>query len=142
MLEIDDADFVLVTRQDVLDRGKTSEKKLIVTSNLKSESTDKIEFIDYKKWVSVIENKTYDSAGIVILNLLEACDVKEIVLAGFDGYKGEINENYYDIVYRRPINSREAEKRNQIFNQVLRDKIKMNIKFKFLTPTLYIREKL
>lgn len=92
--------------------------------------------MDYKKWISVIDGETYDSAGFVILNLLEKCNVKEVIMAGFDGYKSDITENYFDITFRRPVTSSQAQKRNKIYKEWLSSKETLNISF--LTPSLYM----
>lgn len=135
MLQPYKVDYVLVTRQEIYDEVRDYEQKLIITSNVKTSIKKEHKVIDYKKWISVADGETLDSSGIVILNLLEQCNVKEIVLAGFDGYQTDMNENYFDIMFRRPVSSFQAQKRNRIYSNFMREKKIKNIVF--LTPSKY-----
>lgn len=136
ILNIEKVDYILISRQEICDLAENVFSKLLITSNLSYRGNADVQVLDYERWISVIDNETYDSAGFIILNLLEKCDVKEIIMAGFDGYRSDINENYFDISFRRPVSSSQAKKRNEVFKEVLNSKKSLNISF--LTPSLYM----
>ena len=136
ILNLEKVDYVLISRQEVSDLAQNVPSNLLITSNIAYKGKSEANILDYKKWVSVIDGETYDSAGFVILNLLEHCDVKEVIMAGFDGYKSDITENYFDITFRRPVTNLQAQKRNEVFKELLSTKKALNIKF--LTPSLYM----
>ena len=136
ILNLEKVDYALITRQEVSDMAQNVSSNLLITSNIVYKGNAKVDVLDYKKWISVIDGETYDSAGFVILNLLEKCNVKEVIMAGFDGYKSDITENYFDITFRRPVTSSQAQKRNKIYKEWLSSKETLNISF--LTPSLYM----
>ena len=136
ILNLEKVDYVLITRQEVSDMAQNVSSNLLITSNIVYKGNAKVDVLAYKKWISVIDGETYDSAGFVILNLLEKCNVKEVIMAGFDGYKSDITENYFDITFRRPVTSSQAQKRNKIYKEWLSSKETLNISF--LTPSLYM----
>ena len=136
ILNLEKVNYVLISRQEVSDLAQNVSSRLLVTSNIVYNGKAKVDILDYKKWISVIEGETYDSAGFIILNLLEQCDVKEVIMAGFDGYKSDITENYFDITFRRPVTSSQAQKRNEVYKKWLDSKQALNIKV--ITPSLYM----
>ena len=63
---------------------------------------------------------THDSSGIVAIKLLKEIGVKSILLAGFDGFSVNINDNYYDKNLRRPVTEEQAHLRNSYLENLLR----------------------
>ena len=71
----------------------TEKKKCIVTSNI---STNEVFFkTPYKELINSID-AVNDNAGLMAINFLIQYGVEEIMLAGFDGYSHDVNENYAD----------------------------------------------
>ena len=71
------------------------------------------------------------------MNLLKACGVKEILLAGFDGFHVNINKNYYDPEMRRPVNTEQVDRRNNYYKDFIKRIADTGIDIKFITPSLY-----
>lgn len=92
--------------------------------------------MNYENWIEVDE-QTHDSSSVIALKLLQACDVKEIYLAGFDGFSVNINDNYYNPNMRRPVNAEQAERRNHYYKMLFKHARDSGMKIQFITPSLY-----
>jgi len=126
-------DLVFVTRAELLSR--LDSVSAITMSNIASESKKNLYVISYKKW-AVAEGTTKDSAGVILLHLLSKCSVKEAVLAGFDGFVPNINDNYFDRAMRHPVTETQANERNRWFKEYIR-KMSDFMRISFLTDSLY-----
>ena len=115
-----------------LEKGKR--KKCIVTSNIFSNQV--YLRVSYSK---LLGNKdcVSDNAGMMALRLLVLCGVKEVYLAGFDGYSQNLEENYMDMDMALTVDNLTAEARNQGMNKVLSD-LSGKINIFFLTTPKYI----
>lgn len=78
----------------------TSNDIKIITSNISSEDKDNTLIFDYRNSLSKLDGVS-DSALLVCLNILSHTNVKNVVLAGFDGFTSCMEENFYqsDIAY-------------------------------------------
>lgn len=74
---------------------KFNQYKRIILSNIKTEANENESVIAFN---SVIKRgwKYYDNAVICCLRLMERIGVKDIAIAGFDGFKAQYNESYAD----------------------------------------------
>ena len=133
--ELFETDFVFATRQDAFVGAQTSGKRIITTTSVASTCNEKVEIIDYQKWV-VVDNEVQDSSGILALNLLRNCGVSEFILAGFDGFHVNITKNYYDKTMNHPITAEQAKRRNEFFIRYLKQ-LRSQFPVKFLTESLY-----
>ena len=129
-------DYVLTTRSDIYSQVVADGKKVIVPSNVSKVGRGTVKILDYKNSIEVDE-RTHDSSAVIALNLLQACGVKEILLAGFDGFSVNINENYYDENMRRPVNAEQAERRNAYYKGLIKRISDSGIRVSFITPSLY-----
>ncbi|RKD34825.1 aldolase catalytic domain-containing protein [Lacrimispora algidixylanolytica] len=134
--KIFDTDYIFTTRKDAYNTAVNAGKMIIAPSSVTTDSMESIYVIDYKKWI-VVDGETQDSSGVMIINLLKKCNVKEIFLAGFDGFSVNINENYYDITMRIPVTEKQAIMRNEFYREFL-SKISKDIKITFLTESKYV----
>lgn len=108
--------------------------KTIVTSNITSDKVYmRIQYRDLLNSVETVE----DNAGLMAINFLKRCGVKEILLAGFDGYSHETKENYAD-------KHMEFVTRNAVLDamnegiQIMLQEYSKEIKIRFLTTPKYI----
>ena len=91
--------------------------------------------IDYEKWI-VDGEKTQDSSGVMGLMLAKSLGASQILLAGFDGFSGDVNENYWEASMRKPISSEEAQERNAFYAQLIA-RISDAVPVRFLTKSRY-----
>ncbi len=129
-------DYVLTTRFEIYTKELSEGNKIIVPSNVSKGGRGTVKVLDYKKWIE-IDERTHDSSAVIALKLLKACNVKEIMLAGFDGFSVDINENYYDISMRRPVNAEQANRRNVYYKNLIERMVNDGISVKFVTPSKY-----
>lgn len=131
-----DFTYLLTTRKDIYDIAVAEGKKLIVPSNVSKGGRGHVKILNYSNWIDV-DDRTHDSSSVIALNLLKACGVKEVLLAGFDGFSVNINENYYDPNMRHPVNLEQAERRNAYYKRFIGRLREGGMKIHFITPSLY-----
>lgn len=129
-------DYLLTTRKDIYDKAVEDGKSIIVPSSVSKGGRGNVKILNYANWIEVDE-RTHDSSSVIAMNLLKACGVKEILLAGFDGFSVDINENYYDPEMRRPVKAEQAERRNTYYRDFITGIKNSGIKVIFITPSLY-----
>lgn len=133
---LDFNDFILATRKDIYDLAVAKGLNIIVCSNISKGGRGNVKILNYANWIEVDED-THDSSSVIALNLMKACGVKEVVLAGFDGFDININENYYNPNMRYPVTFEQVERRNN-FHKKFFDRIqKEGVVVKFITPSRY-----
>jgi 4-hydroxy 2-oxovalerate aldolase len=112
---------------------------VIVTSNVERRAEEQFEgqvfCINYKEWTK-LEHGTNDSAMVVMFNVLRALGVKEVYLAGFDGFSASINENYMDPNLRRPVTDEQAKERNAFFRGYVK-RMRKCMEITFVTESKY-----
>ena len=131
-----DFDYLLTTRADIYDQAVSAGRNVIVPSSVSKGGRGTVKILNYKNWIEVDE-RTHDSSSVIAMNLLKACGVKKILLAGFDGFSININDNYYDPNMRRPVNSDQAKIRNAYYKKFIQNKRDQGIDITFITPSLY-----
>lgn len=129
-------DYILCTRHEVYKAVAEEDRSIITTSSVSKEERANVKILNYGKWIKTGE-QTQDSSLVIALNLLQVCDVREVMLIGFDGFSANINENYYDSNMRRPVDAVQAEKKNQLNKTFIESKREAGMNIRFLTPSAY-----
>lgn len=115
-------------------QGKTS-AKCITTSNMKDcKETDYV--VNFASYASK-DAEIIDNSGVMLLKLLLALGVKEVSVAGMDGYSSTQNVNYFDSNLEYDFSS-VADTRNRLIAAEIRE-IGSRIKVDFLTPSEYLK---
>ena len=109
------------------------DKPLLVTSNIEN-IPEKAHVLNYSSYLN--NSKMYDNAALMCLKLLESIGVKEINLAGLDGFSTIPAENYVSSELINNAKENEFDERNEIMSEELR-KISKIIKLNFITKTHY-----
>lgn len=130
-------DFLLTTRKDVYDSALSDGKSIIVTSNVSKGGRGQVKVLNYKNWIDVDTQQTHDSSSIIAMNLIKTCGVKEIILAGFDGFSTNINDNYFDSSLRFPVSEEQSILRNQYYKDYIKKLRASGFSICFLTPSMY-----
>ena len=131
-----DFDYMLTTRSDIYDQAVADGKSIIVPSSVSKGGRGTVKILNYANWIEVDE-RTHDSSAVIALKLLQACGVESILLAGFDGFSVNINDNYYDPNMRHPVNAEQADRRNAYYKCLIGRVRESGIKVEFITPSLY-----
>lgn len=130
-------DMQMATRQDVYEASVAAGKTVITTSNVSKGARGDVKVLNYKNWIDIREDRTHDTSSVIMFNLLKACGVKNILLAGFDGFMVNINENYSDPNLRRPVSVEQVEFRNNYYKQFIAEVRASGIEIHFITPSRY-----
>lgn len=111
---------------------------MIITSNLIDEVNNP-GYIVSRNELSYHDDLYCDDSTLMCLNLLKRCGIREVFIAGFDGFYGFTKQenNFYDHNLDRP--DRDGDYDLEIRLHVLREAYK-NLKINFLTPSLYEME--
>ena len=128
--------YLLITRRDIYDMALSDGKDIIAPSNVSKGGHGKVKILNYKNWIE-FDGRTHDSSLVIALNLMSACGVKKVFLAGFDGFSSNINENYANPDLRRPVNTEQAERRNAYYRELIKRKRQSGMKIEFITPSKY-----
>lgn len=136
-----DIDYVFLTKakrytqliKDI-NKGINAKAEIIATSNVTKTSGDFDYVLNYS---SLIDKNTeiIDNSLVMLLKAMGIFEVKNISLAGFDGYS-KSEDNYYDI-------SREysfVKDKSEYFNKYVRDyltSINKKLKVRFITDSYY-----
>lgn len=129
-------DYLLTTRKDIYDSAVVAGLNVIVCSNVSKGGRGNVKILNYSNWIDVDE-RTHDSSAVIAFNLLKACGVQELMLAGFDGFSVDINMNYFDPNMRHPVNSEQATRRNKYYKDFITKISEQGVKVSFITPSLY-----
>ena len=107
--------------------------KTIITSNMK-EAVHKDYIINF--YSIAMENKDIiDNAGLMIIKLLIKLGVKEILLAGMDGYNPSNPYVYSDESTHYDF-SKDANRRNELISKEIKE-LKKQVEIRFITKSLY-----
>lgn len=116
---------------------RVNRSQCILTSNIRVD-IDGTNLVDYAGLI-MEDSVLYDNSTIMLLNLLKKMQVKEIVLAGFDGLKRD-EENYVDNTFPNQNGGLDIVETNREVKRLLaqyRSKVVGKIKITFLTPSVY-----
>lgn len=133
---LDINDFLLTTRKDIYDSAVAQGLKILVCSNVSKGGRGNVKILNYANWIEVDE-RTHDSSSVIALNLLKTCGVRKILLAGFDGFDVNINENYYDPNMRHPVNAEQVIRRNKYYKELIARTKTEGVSIEFITPSRY-----
>ena len=134
--DLDINDYLLTTRKDIYDQAVTDGRNILVCSNVSKGGRGNVKILNYKNWIEVDE-RTHDSSSVIALNLLKACGVKSVKLAGFDGFSANINENYFDPNMRHPVTVEQVERRNRYYKDFIRTIKGCGLQVEFITASKY-----
>lgn len=129
-------DYHLLTRTDIYNKAVAAGKNIIVPSNISKGGRGDVKVLNYANWIEVGEC-THDSSSVIAMKLLQACGVSKVLLAGFDGFSLDINENYYDPNMRRPVNADQVSSRNAYYKDFFMRARVGGMDVQFITPSLY-----
>lgn len=135
-----ESDYIFVSnfkRYNNINESKimsTLKDKLILTSNIKHNLEDSFK-INYNTLLNEFEG-VVDNAGLMLIKLLIKCGIKEVKLAGFDGYSYENTENYARKDLKLPINHNNVKELNKNMTRAL-DYLSKDINIQFITPSKY-----
>lgn len=125
--------FCSNARRFVRMQGKAP-AKFIITSNMRESVQTEFVF-NFASYISKNPD-IIDNSGLMLLRILLVAGVKNVIIAGMDGYSAHRNGNYYDQQLEEDTFVTQASKRNQLISEEIKEIMKM-MHLKFITPTAY-----
>lgn len=114
-----------------------SKTKKIITSNIKTDANDDEQIINFNK---IIKRgwQYFDNAAICCLRFINRLNLKQVYIAGFDGFKPSYNESYADY-YLPTLNVDDNWNNiNSEIGQIFDDYIKSsNVEVSFITDSIF-----
>ncbi|MGE7945702.1 aldolase catalytic domain-containing protein [Lysinibacillus sp. NPDC093688] len=126
------SNFVFVSNIKRYEALKNKKENLIVTSNI---NNDTRYVVDYNQLL-YDENDLNDNALLMLLKLLNLASVKDITLAGFDGYDLDLTENYFNLDFIVPMSHDKVKSLNKKMKGAIQN-IAQGIPISFLTESKY-----
>lgn len=120
-----------IKRYDNINRAKRKEK-LIITSNLLQQDLIEYEYVVSHNELVYSADIYCDDSTIMLLNLLKICGVRNITVAGFDGFVGG-NREFFDDHFD---NSENDQDNNKKIKDIL-DRCYEKSDVIFLTPSVH-----
>lgn len=115
---------------------ETSDRtQIIITSNISMVSAGNCHVIDYSSYLNE-EPCISDNAGLMCINLLKKVGVKQIWLAGFDGFSTNLQENYYEASMYMDVEAERLLKMNIAMARKLKQ-LSTQMQIKYLTDSVY-----
>lgn len=128
------SDFVFFSNQKRLyGYESVDSQKLILTSNLSNISNDSY-YVNYSRICGKNRSEA-DNSGVMLLRLLEQLEVKNVAVAGYDGFGGTAKYSYKSNLSQT--NYLNTEKKNEAIAMQLSE-IMDNMHIEFLTHSLYL----
>ena len=125
-----DIDFIFSSNIKRYSKLENDEIKKIITSNVKD-----AKIFDYKlnfSSYSNFENDIIDNAGLMFLNFLSSINIKNVYIAGMDGYSS--TSNYFDTTLDYEFNH--IENRNRLIQNKLSE-LSKNLDLEIITNSIY-----
>lgn len=107
-------------------------KKIAITSNLIGEVSD-ANLVFSRNDLVYHDDYFSDDSTLMLLNLLKRCNVQNIYVAGFDGFKKN-GINFYQPLFERKV--REEDYQTGFRKRIVKDVYK-DMRILFLTPSIY-----
>lgn len=107
--------------------------KLICTSNISADSN--LCVVNYSSYLN--NNDTiYDNSGLMLINILIKAGIKELVLAGYDGFGYEDAKNFFDENMTNNVTAQRQNETNSAITDYFKE-IRRSVNITFITPTIY-----
>jgi 4-hydroxy 2-oxovalerate aldolase len=121
-----------------LANNELAQIKIVLTSNIITDKNSNFITINYSGYLNE-DSIIADNAGLMCINLMKKIGVKEITLAGFDGFSVNKKENYYmSSLYLDVEDDRLLQMNEAITRKIQQLRTQMNITF--LTSSEYQEE--
>ena len=114
---------------------KNKKSKAIVTSNIPSDGVYlQTQYCDLLNYIEAVK----DNAGMMLIKYLTKFNIKEIVIAGMDGYSHDKRENYVNHDMQLTTKSSVLDAMNLGIAKILKD-YSQKVDISFLTATKYLK---
>lgn len=109
---------------------------VVATSNLTTEARSSLYIVNFAGYLND-EQCISDNAGLMAMNLMKRIGVKELFLAGFDGYSTNPMDNYVERSMLMNVETDRLMRMNAATTEKLKQ-LKMQMEIEFITASVYI----
>ena len=113
--------------------AEATKTKVIATSNIPD--CGKADMVVNFSSFTGSNNEVFDNSGLMAIRLLENVGVREICIAGMDGYRESEKGAYYETGFE-PYHTVEMSEKNSLISEELNEIMK-RVRLHFITPTGY-----
>lgn len=117
-------------------KESTKEQNVIITSNILEENDTDMLFVNYHELIDP-EYQEVDNSGIMAIRLMKNLGMKEVYIAGFDGFHTNSRETYYSESMIYSIETEALEAKNKSVKKQI-EELSKQIDIKFITPSMYV----
>ncbi len=122
---------------------KTETDRFIIPSTVKKSARTGTEHIVNYESILDLGYRLFDNSTMMLLNLLKKLDVKEITIAGFDGFYKDQDHHFVDFSFDGTRHMDNYDAINEEITKMVREykeRVKGQINVRFLTPSIYNEE--
>ncbi len=131
-------DYLFISNEKRLIEDKPKNiGRFIKTSNLHNNASHEALVINYSSYL-MGNDEVSDNPTLMLLNLLSTLGVREVAIAGFDGFSANPEDNYFSVGLSLGSKLSHKIERNRQITLALKD-LKKKITLSFLTPSLYVQ---
>lgn len=118
--------------------SQNKELEVIATSNV-TKTNGKFDYtLQYSSLLDE-DAEIIDNSFIMLLKVMKKIGVRNVALAGFDGYIGDKKQNYINAYMEYNFSKKQAEELNKYVSDVLKE-MQKELTFEFITDSLYTGE--
>ena len=118
-----------------LNRFADMTTKVVVTSNITAKKADSIKVVDYSSYTNE-ESCILDNAGLMCINFLKKIGIESILLAGFDGFSINTQDNYYEPSMYLDVEAEHLLQMNAAISVKIKQ-LRSQMKIEFLSTSAY-----
>lgn len=116
----------------------TDKTEIIITSNIRNHGKGQVSVINYSEYLNE-EQIIVDNAGVMCINFVRKLGCSDILLAGFDGFSSQLNNNYCEDNMIMNVDEERLQSMNEAFSRKLKQ-MRQVININFLTDSMYIEK--
>lgn len=109
--------------------------KIVVTSNIDAASREGLTAVDYSGYINE-EQCIADNAGLMCMNLMKKIGVRQILLAGFDGFAASQTDNYFSEAMLMDVEAERLQRMN-VATAAKIGQLRTQMDISFLTASVY-----
>lgn len=109
--------------------------RIVVTSNVNTNDCEGVCVVDYSSYINE-EQCITDNAGLMCMNLLKKIGVKDILLAGFDGFAASQKDNYFSESMLIDVEAERLQQMN-VATAAKISQLRTQMNIRFLTESVY-----
>lgn len=118
-----------------LAKHSSEDMRVIVTSNITTDSDGAFSIVNFSSYINE-DQCIADNAGLMCINFLKKIGIRELTLAGFDGFSTNLDNNFYELSMSMDVETERLMNMNNATAKKIAQ-LKKQINILFLTESIY-----